>query len=63
MLANDLRRHVAWSSAENFETLVVGDDDAEAEIDQLDHAGAFLNQDVVQFDISVDDIMAMEVCN
>ena len=62
MLADDLGRHVAWCATENLEALVVGDNDTEAKVDELDHASAFFNQDVIKLDVSVDGINAMEVC-
>ena len=59
MLAHDLRRHVAWSYTENFQYLATSNDDREAEVDEFDLSAAFLDENVVKFDVSVHYVVLM----
>jgi len=53
VFAHDLRTHVAWCAAENLQPLVIGNDDREAEVDQLHHSGSLLDENVVQLYVSM----------
>lgn len=61
MLADDLRAHVAGRAAEDLQALVRGHHHREAKVDQLHHAGALLDEDVVELDVAVDSVDAVEV--
>ena len=61
VLADDLRAHVAGRAAEDLQALVRGHHHREAEVDQLHHAGALLDEDVVELDVTVDGVDAVKV--
>jgi len=62
VFAHDLRTHVAWCAAENLQPLVIGNDDREAEVDQLHHSGSLLDENVVQLYVSMYSVDWMQVC-
>jgi len=55
-----LRRHVAWSAAEDFELLARGNDSRESEVDDL-HRSRFIEQKILQLDVSVYNVSVVKV--
>ena len=63
MLSYDLWGHVARSATKDLEPLLVTNDDREPVVDQLDHSASLFDEHVVQLDVSVHYVIAVEVCS
>jgi hypothetical protein len=56
---DDFGGHVRGSAAEGLDELALLDEDAEAEVDELD--GLFVDEDVLGFDVAVGDVFLFHV--
>lgn len=60
---NDFRCHIRWSTAENFDFLLMWDTSRKTKINEFDSRPGFIEQNVLKFDVSVGHISLMQIMN
>jgi hypothetical protein len=59
-LVHDFRAHIGWRSTVKCQTLSVGCDDGETEVNELDVEGS-IQKDVLKFEITMYDVLRVEM--